>query len=242
MATIGRHNIAKMYSSTTGTGTLTLTTAVALCNTFALAGVVNGERLRFVITDPVAGREVSEGVYTTAGLTLTRDTVLSSTNGGSKISCSGRQTVAVTLAAEDVQPFASYYGNTGDLITNTSTDSAITVDTEWIDETGLASLAANTVTIAKKGWYMVNMCLIVTGVAAFNGRITALASTWMPDTIARGYTTAMGIELDTIYVGPVLVEATTDAFSLGTISVTNNLGANVTVTCIELTVSKWGNK
>jgi hypothetical protein len=52
----------------------------------------------------------------------------------------------------------------------------------------------------------------------------------------------MGIQLDTIYVGPVLVEATTDAFSLGTVSATNNLGVTVTVTVIELTVSKWGNK
>jgi hypothetical protein len=242
MALTGRHNIAMMYSTTTGTGTLTLTTAVPLCNTFALSGVVDGERLRFVITDPVAGREVSEGIYTAAGLTLTRATVLSSTNGGSKIDCSGRQTVAITRAAEDDQPFASYYGSAGDSITNTSTDTAITINTEWIDETGLASVAANAVTIAKKGWYMVNMCIIVSAASDFNGRVTANASTWMPDTIARGYTTAMGIQLDTIYVGPVLVEATTDAFSLGTVSVTNNLGATITATVIELTISKWGNK
>lgn len=242
MATIGRHNLAKMYSTTTGTGTLTLTTAAPLCNTFANAGVVDGERVRFVIFDPVAGREVSEGIYTASGLTLTRATVISSTNGGSKIDCSGRQTVAITFPAEDVQPFASYYGSVGDSITNTSTDSAITLDTEWIDETGLASVAANTPTIAKKGWYTVNLCLIVSGAAAFNGRIEVNASTWMPDVHAKGYTTAMGIQLDTIYIGPVLIEATTDAYSLGTVSVTNNLGGTVTVTAIELTISKWGNK
>jgi phosphate/sulfate permease len=57
MTLIAKHNIAKMYSATTGTGTLTLTTAVALCNTFALAGVVDGEKVTYVITDPVAGRE-----------------------------------------------------------------------------------------------------------------------------------------------------------------------------------------
>jgi hypothetical protein len=242
MATIGRHNIAKMYSSTTGTGTLTLTTAVPLCNTFALSGVVTGERLRFVITDPVAGREVSEGIYTAAGLTLTRATVISSTNGGSAIDCSGRQTVAITLPAEDIQPFAAYYGSTGDNITNTSTDTAITIDTEWIDETGLASVAANAVTIAKKGWYKVSMNLIVSGAAAFNGRIEVDASTWMPDVYAKGYTTAMGIQLDTIYIGPVLVNASTDAFSLGTVSAINNLGGTVSVTVSGLTVCKWGNK
>lgn len=33
MAPTGRHNIAKMYSTTTGNGTLTLTTAAPLSNT-----------------------------------------------------------------------------------------------------------------------------------------------------------------------------------------------------------------
>jgi hypothetical protein len=45
MTTIGRHNIAFMKSATTGTGTLTLTTAVRGFLTFALAGVVNSERV-----------------------------------------------------------------------------------------------------------------------------------------------------------------------------------------------------
>jgi hypothetical protein len=241
MTLTGRHNIAKMRSSTTGTGTLTLTSAVDGFNTFALAGLVNGEIVTYTIRDG-AQSEVGRGTYTTAGTTLSRDTVLSSTNAGSKITCTGSEIVGVTIAAEDLQPFASYYGNTGDSVTNTSTDAAITIDIEWVDDFALASVAANTVTIAKKGWYLVNMCLIVSGAAAFNGRIEALASTWMPDSAKKGYTTAMGIQLDTIYVGPVLVEATTDAFSLGTVSATNNLGVTVTVTVIELTVSKWGNK
>jgi hypothetical protein len=40
----------------------------------------------------------------------------------------------------------------------------------------------------------------------------------------------------------VLVNASTDAFSLGTVSAINNLGGTVSVTVSGLTVCKWGNK
>ncbi|HEU4345377.1 MAG TPA: hypothetical protein VFU31_27815 [Candidatus Binatia bacterium] len=94
------HNNAGMHSATTGTGTLTLTTAVNGFNTFANAGVVTGEILKFTIMDGL-NRETSIGTYTAAGLTLTRDTVESSTNGGSKIDCSGNQNVFIVNPASD---------------------------------------------------------------------------------------------------------------------------------------------
>jgi hypothetical protein len=150
MATIGRHNIAFMKSSTTGTGTLTLTTAVRGFLTFALAGVVNGERLTITIRDG-ADTEVSIGTYTAVGTTVSRDTVISSTNGGAKINCTGRQTVAITIAAEDITPFASYFGSS-ETFTNASAGGVLTLTTEWVDQAGIATLAANAVTITRKGW------------------------------------------------------------------------------------------
>ena len=236
MPTTGRHNIAKMYSSTTGTGTLTLTTAAPLHNTFADAGVVDGERLRFTITDPLVGQEVSEGIYTSSGLTLTRATVISSTNGGSKIECSGRQTVSITLPAEDIQPFSSYYDNGGDSVTNTST-SNLSLDTEWIDQAGISSLSANAVTLAKKGWYWVVCHVFITAGAAFNGRFKVNLEGF---TKTEGYTTAMGIDSDDIYI-TFLYNAAADSDVIGPVSVTNNVGATVTATALELSFFRIGN-
>ena len=241
MALTGRHNIAKMYSTTTGDGTLTLTTAVPLCNTFANAGVVDGETVTYVITDPgISGREVGRGVYTSSGTTLTRATVLSSTNGGSKISCSGRQTVAITLAAEDVQPFAAYYYNGGfNSVNDGVTASTLSIDTEWVDDFALASLSSNTVVIAKKGWYELNLSVYYqSATTAFDGRVKLIMGAWEA---SHGYTSAMDITTNQFWLTG-LIEATTDAHVVGPVQLTNHSGVVVQAYVYELTVKKLGNK
>lgn len=239
MATIGRHNIALMKSSTTGTGTLTLTSAVRGYLTFALAGVVNSERVTYTIRDG-ADSEVGIGTYTSSGTTLSRDTVLSSTNAGSKISCTGRETVAITIAAEDITPFASYSGSTGDSIANTATDSAITIDTEDVDQAGIATLASNAVTITKKGWYRLVLGILISSPSALNGKCE-INMTDFALPFFQGYTTAMNILSPQIVCGPILMNIATDSYSLGTVSFTNNLGGTVTVTVNELSIWKVGN-
>ncbi len=99
-------NLARVQSTTIGTGTLTLGSAIAGFNTFAAAGLTDGQTVTYAIEDyssdtpaAVTGREIGQGVYS-AG-TLTRGTVYSSTSGGAKINCSGRQHVFITAAAED---------------------------------------------------------------------------------------------------------------------------------------------
>jgi hypothetical protein len=93
------HNLARMTSATTGTGTLTLGSAVPGFLSFADAGIANAEKLYYVIRDGV-NSEVGLGTYTSSGTTLSRDTVYESTNAGAKISCSGGQEIFVTLLAE----------------------------------------------------------------------------------------------------------------------------------------------
>ena len=97
-------NLARMYTETTGTGTLTLTTAVPGFNTFEDAGVTTGATITYAI---YCGphREIGTGVYTEAGLTLTRATVYSSTNAGAKINLTGRSEVFITAAKEDFDTF-----------------------------------------------------------------------------------------------------------------------------------------
>lgn len=100
MAVVKAYNLAKMTTATTGTGTITLGSAVSGFLTFANAGVQDGETVSYGIRDG-ANSEVGRGVYTTSGTTLTRS-VLTSTNGNSAINLSGSATVFITPLAQDV--------------------------------------------------------------------------------------------------------------------------------------------
>lgn len=117
------HNLARMTSSTTGTGTLTLGSAVSGFLSFADAGVVNAEKVTYAIRDG-ANSEIGRGTYTASGTTLSRDTVLESTNSGNKITCSGSQEVFIAAAAEDVNKEVDYAE-----ITSTATITATTLET-----------------------------------------------------------------------------------------------------------------
>ena len=90
-----------MTTATTGTGTITLGSAVAPFLTFAQAGVSNGETVSYAIIDGVANSEKGTGVYTTSGTTLTR-TVTESTNSNTEISLSGNAQVVITPGKADI--------------------------------------------------------------------------------------------------------------------------------------------
>jgi hypothetical protein len=94
------YNLARMTSATTGTGTITLGSAVAGYLTFAGAGVADGDIVSYGIRDG-GNSEVGTGTYAASGTTLTR-TVTKSTNGNSAISLSGTAEVYITLRADDV--------------------------------------------------------------------------------------------------------------------------------------------
>lgn len=93
-------NRAKMSTATTGTGTITLGSAVAGFQTFAASGVVDAEVVRYTIEDGTAW-EIGSGTYTSSGTTLSRTLDESST--GSLLNLSGSATIFVTAAAEDLQ-------------------------------------------------------------------------------------------------------------------------------------------
>jgi hypothetical protein len=83
-------------STSTGTGAFTLDGAVTGYQTFAVIG--NGNTTYYTIADQGgANWEVGIGTYTSSGTSLSRDTVLSSSNGGSLVTfTAGTKTVFVT--------------------------------------------------------------------------------------------------------------------------------------------------
>ena len=103
------YNLARMTSTTTGTGALALGSAVSGCLSFADAGVQDGDVVHYGISDG-ADSEVGIGTYTAAGTTLARTTVESSTNSGNKITCSGSQQVFITPLASDLEPLETIIG------------------------------------------------------------------------------------------------------------------------------------
>ncbi len=94
-------NLVKVSTATAGTGTVTLGAAVAGWLTFAQGGVLDGDTVTYSIVEG-NNREVGRGVYTASGTTLTRASILSSTNGGAAIVLAGAAEVIVTAAATDM--------------------------------------------------------------------------------------------------------------------------------------------
>ena len=115
-------NRAKMSTATTGTGTITLGSAVSGFDSFANAGVANSNQVSYLIEDG-ANWEYGTGTYTSSGTTLTR-TVIRSSSGTSAISLSGAATVSLTALSQDLVTL-----DNAQTITGKTISSAVSIST-----------------------------------------------------------------------------------------------------------------
>lgn len=96
MALIVKDRI-KETTTTTGTGTVTLAGASDKFQAFSVIG--DGNTTYYAITSG-SDWEVGLGTYTASGTTLSRDTILESSNAGAAITLSGTSNVFCTYPAE----------------------------------------------------------------------------------------------------------------------------------------------
>lgn len=129
------YNLARMTTATTGTGTITLGSAVSGFLTFTQAGVTDGQTVSYGIADG-ANSEVGTGVYTASGTTLTRS-VTRSTGAGNNtaISLSGAAQVYITARAEDIVNKAGDIMTGGLAIASTGTNTKLTLSKSISGET-----------------------------------------------------------------------------------------------------------
>lgn len=114
-------NRAKMTTSTTGSGTVTLSGAAVGFQTFAAAGVSDGDVVQYVIEEG-ANFEIGTGTYSSSGTSLTRSPT-ESTNSNSAITLAGAAKVSITAVAADLNRLQ--HGGS-DKVTVSSTGASVT--------------------------------------------------------------------------------------------------------------------
>lgn len=106
----------KETSTTTGTGTFTLAGASTGFQAFSVIG--DGNMTYYTITDGT-DFEVGIGTYALSGTTLSRDTILESSNSGSAVNWSaGSKDVFVTYPAEYAVVASNGFGTSGQVLTS----------------------------------------------------------------------------------------------------------------------------
>ena len=95
----------KVTTSSTGTGSVSLGSAQSGYQTFADAGISDGDTVRYTIEDGSAW-EIGTGTYTHFNTIMSRTLIDSST--GSLLNLSGSATVFLTVASSDLQELLDF--------------------------------------------------------------------------------------------------------------------------------------
>lgn len=98
-------------ASAPGTGAITLGSAVSGFQSFAAAGAATGQLVSYAIQDTAGAFEYGRGTYSSTGPTLTRTTILGSSNSGSAINATAAAIVTATALAEDLNAYGVGFRN-----------------------------------------------------------------------------------------------------------------------------------
>jgi len=211
-------NRAKMSTSTTGTGTITLGSAETGYQSFADAGVTDGNVVRYVIEDG-ANWEIGTGTYTASGTTLSR-TPSESSNSGNEITLSGNASVFIGATAQDIQP--TLYTSTVFTATSGQTTFAVSYTV------GFVEVFLNGVKLVDTTDYDATngTSIVLTTGAALNDIVEVVA--YATVTVANTYTQAQS---DARYVQQTDIGTTVQAYDAATakLDVVQTFTANQTV-------------
>lgn len=163
----------KMTTATSGTGTITLGSAVTQFQSFAGAAIPDASLVSYSILDGDAW-EVGWGVYTVSGTTLTRNLQASST--GSLLSLTGNAVVSISIAAWDVNFHGCLVVSAGQTGANYSAGADVPLATETYDTDAFHDAGANTrITIPSgKGFRVVQLWGSVSA-----GNVTGASDTYI---------------------------------------------------------------
>ena len=211
-------NRVRVTTSTTGTGTITLGSAETTYQTFAEAGVSNGDVVRYLIEEG-ANWEVGTGTYTATGTTLSR-TVSESSNSGSAITLAGSAIVSIVAAAEDLTSEVVITGGTidGAIIGGTTPAAGTFTD---IVASGNLTVNGTTTTVNTTN------TVVTDSLIELSNGTTGTPVNDAGIVIERG-------DSDNAFMG---WDESADEFILGTTTATGSSTGNLTITAAPLTVS-----
>ena len=146
----------KETTTTTGTGTLTLAGAATNFQSFNSA-LSNGDQTYYVIVDDTnSAWETGVGTFTSSGTTLSRDTILASSNSGSAVNlAAGTKDVFISVPAAA----SGFFGLQTPLIDATDVNSSATLTVRSVFNTtptfnyGGFTVAVDGVTVPRAGIY-----------------------------------------------------------------------------------------
>lgn len=224
------YNLCRMTTATTGTGTITLGSAVSGFLSFTNAQVPDGGVVTYAISDG-SNSEIGIGTYTASGTTLSRDTVLRSTNSTStytgKITLSGSAQVMITPSAEDILNKTQTTSQTMAGPLSVGTSNAITAGTIELgaaSDTTLARVSAGVVSVEGETVHTnsTSRTATVSTIELGHATDTTLSRSAAGELAVEG-TIVKKVGKETIYVpAGAMVARTTNGAASGTVETTTN--------------------
>ena len=217
-------NRARMaVASAPGTGTISLGAAVPGYQTFAAAGVNNGDVVSYVMEDGSAW-EFGQGTYASSGTTLARTTIQGSSSSGAAIGASsGAQVYVTALASDIVLSFRNRLRNGNFAINQRSVSGTVTLSAGQYGHDGFkagANGCTYTFTTAANGDVTLNISAgtllqVIEGLSLPEGG--SYVSSWAGSATARVYQgTATGSYAASPLAASGLTAGTNTALEFGT--------------------------